>query len=91
MCNAILFKKFENLLTYNPNDFENPPQYNRDKFSSWWKVPDFLTQCCNPPKGNCSATTIRVHYIVDGRHVNFLHMFKLECVCLLGKESRVFI
>ena len=33
MCNAILFKKLENLLNYNPNDFENPPQYNPDKFS----------------------------------------------------------
>ena len=22
----------------NPNDFENPPEYNPDEFSSWWNV-----------------------------------------------------
>ena len=22
----------------NPNDFENPPEYNPDEFSSWWKA-----------------------------------------------------
>ena len=21
-----------------PNDFENPPEYNPDEFSSWWNV-----------------------------------------------------
>ena len=46
-----------------------------------WKrnIKEFI----NPPKGNCS---IIVHYIVDGRHMNFLLFFKLG-----GKESHVFI
>ena len=33
----------------------------------------------NPPKDNYSATIIKVHYPVDGRHINFLCMFKLGC------------
>ena len=33
-----MFKKSGNVLDSNPNDFENPPKYNRGEFSSWWKV-----------------------------------------------------
>ena len=27
-----------NVVNSNPNDFENPPEYNPDKFSLWWNV-----------------------------------------------------
>ena len=34
----------------------------------------------NPPKDNCSAASIIVHYTVDGRPMSFICMFKLGCV-----------
>ena len=97
----------------NPNYFENPPEYSRDKFSLWWyiwlshpvlvaKLPfksrkyntvklETQDQRFNLPKGNCSVTTIIVYCTVDECHMNFLCIFKLRCMYLLGKESHVFI
>ena len=44
----------------------------------------------NPPKGNCSAATIIVHYTVDERYMNFLYMFQLG-MCLRGKDCHMFL
>ena len=46
--------------------------YNTIKLETKTKV--FISS----PKGSCSGTTIGVHYTVEGRHINFLCMFKFR-------------